>query len=154
LERIEAERLEQEELEASKVLITEEQIDLVQSTWQKIVPVKDQTAELFYRKLFLTNPEVRPLFKGDIKAQGEKLVTSINLVVNSLNNLEHVVPALQEMGIRHIDYGVLPEHYDVVGSTLLWTLEQGLGADFTDEVKEAWTTAYGIIASTMIEAAY
>ena len=94
------------------------------------------------------------LFKGDIKAQGEKLVTSINLVVNSLNNLEHVVPALQEMGIRHVDYGVQAEHYDIVGGTLLWTLEQGLGNDFTEEVKEAWTTAYGIIASTMIDAAY
>ena len=58
------------------------------------------------------------------------------------------------MGVRHVDYGVQAEHYDIVGGTLLWTLEQGLGNDFTEEVKEAWTTAYGIISSTMIDAAY
>jgi hemoglobin-like flavoprotein len=119
-----------------------------------IVPVKDQTAELFYRKLFQMDPEIKPLFKGDMKAQGDKLVTSINLVVNSLNKLDHVVPALQDMGRRHLDYGVKAEHYDTVGGALLWTLEQGLGNDFTDEVKTAWTTAYGIIASTMTDAAY
>ncbi|RLA03684.1 MAG: hemin receptor [Gammaproteobacteria bacterium] len=132
--------------------MSEHQIKLVQSTWQMIVPVKDQTAELFYRKLFLIAPEVRPLFKGDIKEQGTKLVNSINLVVNSLTHLEQVVPALQELGRRHIDYGVEADHYDIVAEALLWTLEQGLGEDFTDEVKEAWTIAYTIIATTMIEA--
>ena len=118
-----------------------------------IVPVKEQTAELFYRKLFSMDPDVKSLFKGDIKAQGEKLVTSINLVVNSLSNLDHVVPALQDMGRRHVDYGVKPEDYDTVGAAFLWTLEQGLGEDFTVEVKDAWTTAYGIIATTMKDAA-
>ncbi|NOR71237.1 MAG: hemin receptor [Methylomarinum sp.] len=133
--------------------MTEKQIDLVQSTWQMIVPVKEQTAELFYKKLFITAPEVKPLFTGDIKAQGEKLVSSINLVVNSLRSLDHVVPALQSMGERHVSYAVKAEHYDIVGATLLWTLEQGLGNNFTDEVKEAWTIAYGLIAGTMIDAA-
>ena len=151
-ERLNQDQLEQEEIERNSVLISEDQILLVQNSWELVVPVKEQTAELFYRKLFQTAPEVKPLFKDDIKAQGEKLVTAINLVVNSLNNLDHVVPALQDMGKRHVDYGVLPEHYDLVGSTLLWTFEQALGADFTEEVKQAWTTAYGIIASTMISA--
>ena len=118
-----------------------------------IIPVKEQTAELFYRKLFLIEPEVKPLFTDDTKAQGDQLVTSINLVVNSLNSLENLVPALQDMGRRYVNNGVKAEHYEAVGETFLWTLEQGLGNDFTDEVKEAWTTAYGIIASTMIDAA-
>ena len=108
---------------------------------------------LIYKKLFQMDPAVKTLFKGDMNAQGEKLVMSINLVVNSLNNLDHVVPALQDMGKRHVDYGVSAEHYDTVGAALLWTLEQALGADFTNEAKEAWTVAYGIIASTMISGA-
>ncbi len=119
-----------------------------------IVPVKDQTAELFYRKLFQMDPEMKPLFKGDMKAQGDKFVAPINLVVNSLNNLDHVAPELQDMSRRQLDYGVKTEHYDTVGNALLWTLEQGLGNEFTDEVKTAWTTAYGIVASTMVDAAY
>jgi hemoglobin-like flavoprotein len=117
------------------------------------MPVKEQTAALFYRKLFSMDPETKSLFSGDMDTQGEKLVTSINLVVNSLNNIDHVVPALQEMGRRHVDYGVKNEHYDTVGSALLWTLEQGLGSDFTEEAKEAWGIAYGLIASTMKSAA-
>ncbi len=155
-ERLEAERLEQERLEierleqeASEPPITEAQIKRVQDTWKLLVPVKEQTAALFYKKLFLLDPEIKPLFKGDMKSQGEKLVTSINLVVNSLNSLDHVAPALQEMGKRHVSYGVKSEHYDTVGAALLWTFEHGLGDVFTDEVKEAWTIAYGLIASTM-----
>ncbi|KAF3977387.1 MAG: hemin receptor [Methylococcales symbiont of Iophon sp. n. MRB-2018] len=115
-----------------------------------LVPVKEQTAALFYKKLFLIAPEVRPLFTNDINSQGKKLIASINLVVNSLNNLEHVVPALQAMGERHVTYGVEPVHYDIVAVALLWTFEQGLGDAFTEDVKEAWTIAYGLIASTMI----
>ncbi len=100
------------------------------------------------------DPDLQPLFKGDMKSQGEKLVTSINLVVKSLKNLDHVIPALQDMGRRHVNYGVLAEHYDTVGGALLWTFEQVLADEFTEEVKQAWTTAYGLIATTMIEAAY
>jgi len=118
-----------------------------------IVPVKEQTAELFYRKLFLMDPEIKPLFKGDMEAQGKKLISSLNLVVNSITNFDSVVPALQEMGKRHLDYGVQADHYDTVGNALLWTLEQGLGDDFTDETKQAWANAYGLIASTMKNAA-
>ncbi len=118
------------------------------------MPLKDEIAEMFYLKLFLEDPEIKPLFKEDIKVQGEKLINSINLVINSLNNLEKVVPTIQELGVRHVDYGVKPEHYDTVGNTLLWALGKGLAEEFTDEVKDAWITAYGLIASTMKEAAY
>ena len=151
----ETENIQQNEDEAddSEPPLNESQIDLIQSTWKMILPVKEQTAELFYRKLFQIDPSTKPLFKGDMKAQGDKLITSLNLVVSSLKNLDHVVPALQDMGKRHVDYGVQAEHYESVGNALLWTFEQGLGEDFTDEAKQAWATAYGLVASVMKNAA-
>ena len=89
-----------------------------------------------------------------LKEQGKKLMVMIGTAVNSLTNIEAVVPAIRDMAIRHVDYGVKPEDYDSVGTALLWTLEQGLGDDFTPDVKEAWTEVYGLVAGTMKDAAY
>jgi hemoglobin-like flavoprotein len=65
-----------------------------------------------------------------------------------------VLPAAKALAIRHVDYGVRPGHYAPVGAALLWTLEQGLGADFTPEIAEAWRAAYGVLSTEMIQTAY
>lgn len=124
-------------------------IALVQSTWQQVVPIRATAAELFYGRLFDLDPGVKPLFKGDMKAQGEKLMTMIDVAVRGLTDLDRLVPAVQTMGRRHVGYGVRDEHYATVGQALLWTLKQGLGPSWTDEVAAAWTAVYGVLASTM-----
>ena len=134
--------------------MTPAQVELVQSSWAKVMPISQTASELFYARLFEIAPEVKPYFKGDMKEQGKKLMVMIGTAVNSLTNIEAVVPAIREMAIRHVDYGVKPEDYDSVGTALLWTLEQGLGDDFTPEVKEAWAEVYGLVATTMKDAAY
>jgi hemoglobin-like flavoprotein len=93
------------------------------------------------------------MFKGDMKEQGRKLMTMITTVVRGLKNLGELVPAVQSLGKRHAGYGVKDEHYAVVGGSLIWTLEKGLGPDFTEDTKTAWVTAYTILADTMKEAA-
>ncbi len=133
--------------------MTPKQIELVQSSWAMVAPISETAAELFYARLFEIAPEVKPLFKGDMKRQGKKLMTMLNTAVTSLNDLPSIVSAVQASGVRHVKYGVKTKHYDIVGQALLWTLAKGLGDDFTDEVKEAWTTVYGILAKTMIDAA-
>jgi hemoglobin-like flavoprotein len=133
--------------------MTPAQIELIKSSWAKVVPISDKAAELFYGKLFEMDPAVRPLFKGDMVEQGQKLMRMIGTAVNGLDRLEEIVPAVQQMGIRHIAYGVRDEHYDTVGAALLWTLETGLGDAFTAETKEAWATVYGLLADTMKTAA-
>ena len=133
--------------------MTPEQITLVKTTWSQVVPIKDKAAELFYGKLFEMDPAVKPLFKADISEQGKKLMMAINTVVNSLDKIDTMVPIIQDMGRRHAGYGVKSEHYDTVGAALLWTLGTGLGPAFTPEVKEAWTTAYTLLATVMKEAA-
>lgn len=133
--------------------MTPTQISLVQSSFSKVAPIASQAAALFYGKLFELNPDVRPLFKEDLADQGDKLMKMIGVAVSGLNNLDALVPAVQQLGARHVDYGVKNEHYDDVGSALLWTLGEGLGDDFTDEVKEAWTITYTTLATVMKDAA-
>lgn len=133
--------------------MTPEQAELVKSSWAKVVPISDKAAELFYGKLFELNPSLKSLFKGDMVEQGKKLMKMINTAVNGLDRLDEIVPAVQQLGVRHIAYGVKDEHYDTVGAALLWTLEAGLGDAFTDETKTAWATVYGVLADTMKAAA-
>lgn len=133
--------------------MTPQQITLVQTSWQKVVPIKDKAAELFYGKLFELDPALKPLFKGDMNEQGRKLMSILNTAVHSLNDLPAIVPAVQAMGRRHAGYGVQDAHYDTVAGALLWTLGAGLGDAFTDDVKAAWTETYVTLAGVMKEAA-
>lgn len=133
--------------------MTPEQIEMVSESWKKVLPISEKAAELFYGRLFELDPELKPMFKGDMTEQGRKLMSMINTAVNNISNVEEIIPALQGLGKRHGDYGVKDEHYDTVAAALLWTLEQGLGEDFNDELKEAWTETYTTLAGVMIEAA-
>lgn len=133
--------------------MTPHQIALVTSSWQKVMPISEQAAELFYGKLFETDPALKPLFKGDMKAQGKRLMAMISTAVMSLDKLDRIVPAVQDLGRRHASYGVKDKDYDTVAGALLWTLGQGLGPAFTDEVKQAWVETYTVLASTMKDAA-
>lgn len=130
-----------------------EQVRLVQESFEKVAPIADQAAALFYERLFSQEPSLRQLFKGDLRKQGQMLMQTLALAVRSLHQPQSIVPAVQQLGIRHAGYGVRNEDYADVGAALLWTLEQGLGPAFTDEVREAWASAYGLLSGVMIEAA-
>jgi hemoglobin-like flavoprotein len=129
--------------------MTPTQVGLVQESWKRVLPIKDEAAQLFYRRLFELNPDLQPLFKGDMGEQRRKLMAMINVAVNNLDRIETLIPNLRELGRKHQGYGVSTRDYDTVGAALLWTLEQGLGAAFTTEVRTAWTETYGALATTM-----
>jgi hemoglobin-like flavoprotein len=133
--------------------MTPEQIAHVQRTFSLVMPIKEKAAELFYSRLFTLDPSLKPLFKGDMTDQGRKLMAAIATVVMGLTELPKIVPIAQDMGRRHVGYGVKDNHYDTVAAALLWTLEQGLGKEFTPEVRDAWTGAYTTLASVMKTAA-
>ena len=134
--------------------MTPEKIALVRSSWQQVLPIKDTAAQLFYGQLFELDPSLRSLFKGDMVEQGRKLMTMINMVVISLDKLGPILETIEDMGRRHVAYGVTEAHYDTVGSALIWTLGQGLGEQFTPAVEDAWADAYNTLASAMKQAAY
>lgn len=133
--------------------MTPEQVTMVQDSFAKVKPIADDAAKMFYAKLFELDADLKPLFKGDMEEQGRKLMGMINTVVNGLSNLESIVPAVQNLGKRHVGYGVEDSHYDTVAAALLDTLGKGLGDEFTEEVKGAWVSAYTILADTMKAAA-
>jgi hemoglobin-like flavoprotein len=130
-------------------MITPQQKELVQKTWVMVVPIADTAAELFYGRLFELEPEYRAMFKNDMTEQGKKLMKTINIAVEALDDVEPLVPVLKKMGADHAGYGVKERDYNVVGAALLWTLEKGLGDAFTDEVKNAWGAVYELLASVM-----
>ena len=133
--------------------MTPEQKELVQTTFADVVPIADAAAKLFYGKLFELDPELKSLFKGDMEEQGRKLMQIIATAVNGLDRLDEIVPVVEDLGKRHVGYGVKAKDYNTVGTALLWTLKQGLDSSFTPEVEEAWTVVYTLLADTMKNAA-
>lgn len=129
-------------------------ISLVQDSFAKVRPISDTAAEIFYADLFASAPEVRPLFKGDMSVQGTKLMATLGVVVNGLRDLDAIVPVAQSLAKGHVAYGVQPEDYAKVGASLIRTLEQGLGPEFTPDVRNAWIAAYGTLSRVMMDAAY
>jgi nitric oxide dioxygenase len=132
--------------------VTPEQTTLVQRSFDQIAPIADTAAELFYGRLFELDPSLRPLFRGDMREQGRKLMQVVSVVVRGLDRPEATLRAVEALGRRHVAYGVTEAHFATVGAALLWTLEQGLGAAFTPEVADAWAAVYGLLATTMTDA--
>ena len=133
--------------------MTPEQIKRVQDSFAKVRPIAGVAVDLFYGRLFEIAPQVRALFPADMAEQKQKLMAMLGLAVANLNHPETVVPALQDLGRKHVAYGTQAAHYAPVGEALLWTLEQGLGPDFTPEVREAWIETYALVARVMQQAA-
>jgi hemoglobin-like flavoprotein len=125
------------------------QIDLVQRSFAEVKPIATAAAGLFYNRLFILDPSLRHLFKGDMPKQGQMLMSMIGAAVGGLRNLETLSPVVRQLGARHVGYGVRTEHYATVGSALLWTLGEGLGEKFTPEVREAWAAAYDLLSDVM-----
>ena len=127
--------------------LTPEQKQLVRSTWALVKPIQEDAARLFYGRLFEIDPSTKPLFAStDMAKQGKKLMQTINVAVAGLERLDAILPAVEALGRRHV---VREEHYESVGAALLWTLEQGLGEEFTPEVEEAWAETYWTLATVM-----
>ena len=126
-----------------------EQVKLVQGSFQKVAPIADAAATLFYGRLFDLDPALESLFKGDMVEQGRKLMQMIGVAVKSLDRLEQVLPAVCALGARHAGYGVREKDYDTVGRALIWALKKGLGDDFTPEVEAAWAEVYAALARLM-----
>jgi hemoglobin-like flavoprotein len=134
--------------------MTPTEIELIRASWAAVEPIADTAAGLFYGRLFELDPAIERLFRRtDMAGQRKILMQTLTVVVKSLDRLDQIVPAVRALGRRHAGYGVRESHYATVGAALLWTLEQGLGETFTPDVRSAWTTAYGTLATVMIEAA-
>lgn len=129
--------------------MTPKQIEIVQASFDKVAPIAEAAAGLFYARLFELDPQLKHLFKGDMKRQGMMLMSMIATAVRGLSNPEALLPMVKNLGRRHVGYGVKDSHYSTVGQALIETLEKGLGKDFDAETREAWLGAYSLLSSVM-----
>jgi hemoglobin-like flavoprotein len=129
------------------------QIILIRSSFQSAQLAPVSVANLFYTQLFKADPALQQLFKGDMEAQYQKLMSTLNVVVNSLEDLNPVIPAVQQLGQRHAAYGVKNQDYDLAGAVLMQAFRQTLGSEFTDETEDAWQAAYTLLTDVKKEAA-
>jgi hemoglobin-like flavoprotein len=126
---------------------------LVRTSFQQVVPAADLFADIFYDRLFLLDPSLRPMFRGDMKEQGRKLVGILQVAVAGLDHLDRIVEAVKALGRRHAGYGVREEHYGTVKAALLWALRCVLAHDCTKAVVAAWAEVYDLLAGVMRAAA-
>jgi len=134
--------------------MTPDQIELVQTTFEKIGPAKEQIAGAFYDRLFELAPSMQSLFKNDMAGMRQQFMGAVDSAVVGLDDLEAVLPEIEALGVRHLDYGVEDSHYDTVGEAFLWAMEKGMGSAFTPEVRTAWSEAYLVLSGVMREAAF
>ena len=93
------------------------------------------------------------LFPKKMEEQYSKLMDMLSVIIARLDRMDELNDDIAAMARRHIQYGVRPAHYKLVGNALLWTLRQGLGQDWTLELEQAWTKCYSNLADTMMRAA-
>lgn len=129
--------------------MTPESKQRVKESWERVEPIREIAAALFYGRLFELDPALRHLFRGDMAEQGRKLMQTLSMVVRGLDRLDELLPAVEALGRRHGAYGVRDEHYETVKQALLWTLERGMGDGFTPAVRRAWAEAYDLLAEVM-----
>jgi hemoglobin-like flavoprotein len=129
--------------------VTSAQQDLVRLTFSRLAVMPEVAGALFYERLFAANPGFRSLFSEDMRVQGVKLMTTLTLVVYNLHQPGQVLPAIRDLGARHVGYGVKLADYDALKEALVWTLEQTLGDDCTADVRDAWAVCYDELAVEM-----
>lgn len=133
--------------------LTAKEAGLIRRSFEKVVLNPTVTSARFYQRLFALDPSLRALFHGDMREQGKKLISTLALIVDSIDQLENLLPMVRELGVRHANYRVEERHYATVGEALIWALAQTGGRSFTAATRTAWQKAYDILAETMIDAA-
>jgi len=129
-------------------------VELIRQSFQKVVPISDKVADQFYTFLFADYPAAKVMFK-EVQMNGQKkaLIKSLAYIVDHLEDGEKLSEYLRQMGKRHVDYGTKEEHYPLVGNTLIKTFAHFFGDEWTEELQNEWTTAYGVITGLMLEGA-
>jgi hemoglobin-like flavoprotein len=130
-------------------IMTAGQRELVKASFERLIPIADTAAALFYARLFELDPELSLIFKSNMVEQGRKLIQMIAMLVTGLGRFSELLPELEALGVLHVWYGVRERDYETVGNALVWAIQELLGDDFTEEIKEAWAEVYGQLANAM-----
>ena len=134
--------------------VSEEDSDLIRASFRAVSLDGARAAEAFYRHLFLIDPATRRLFVADMHHQGVKLMSTLGVIVAQVQHWEMLSDMVEDLAVRHLAYGVRPEHYTAVGGALQHMFEERLGDAFSPEAAAAWTRAYAALSAVMVAATY
>lgn len=135
-------------------MLDQNTIEIIKSTVPVLKTHGLDITKRFYEIMFINNPEVKPFFNMDRQNSGEQpkaLAMTVLAAAQNIDNLGALLPAVQKIGARHVEVGILPEHYPIVGKNLLIAIKDVLGDAATDEIMDAWEKAYGVIAQVFIQ---
>ncbi len=128
--------------------------ELLETSFQEIVMHGEAVVTAFYERLFTCFPETKPLFAAtDMFEQRKKLQQSLTLIVEHMQHPEVLSSMLRELGLRHVTYGVRPEHYPLMGTVLLETFADFLGKHWTQAHHDAWVKGFEAVSSLMLQGA-
>jgi methyl-accepting chemotaxis protein len=128
-------------------------LESLETSFDLLAPRGEELMDEFYARLFAAAPAVRPLFPADMRGQKTMLLGALVLLRKSLRDLDAIAPKLRELGARHVAYGAMPEHYPVVGATLIAAMASLAGEVWTPTYERAWTDAFEVVATVMLEGA-
>ncbi|WP_370945649.1 globin domain-containing protein [Amycolatopsis sp. cg5] len=128
-------------------------VGLIRDAWDKAEPFLPEISQFFYGMLFTLAPATRDFFPINMEVQRGRLVRALVHIVQMVDRPDDLVPFLKQLGRDHRKFGVIPRHYEAVGTALLASLKNHLGPDWTPEVERAWAEAFTIVARAMQEAA-
>lgn len=126
----------------------------IRRTWALAAADPGRTSSVFYGNLFRIDPSTRALFRNDMTAQGKKLTDTLGFIVDNLDSPDELLPAARDLAIRHVSYAVTADQYKSVGTALLTTFDQLLGANFSAQDRAAWANTYTTLADHMVAEAY
>ncbi len=131
------------------------EVQLIKNSWKMLRSIDPLIiGDVFYTKLFFDFPQVKSMFKNSKEEQSKKLIGMLNVIVGRLDRLNELAEEIAALAVRHVGYGVKLHHYKAVGAALLWTLQQGLGPDWSSDMALAWEKCFGALADNMIKTAY
>lgn len=134
-------------------MLDQKTIDIIKSTVPVLEEHGEQITTVFYKRMFENHPELLNIFNHANQKQGRQqraLAGTVYAAAKYIDNLEMILPVVNQIAHKHRSLGILPEHYPIVGKYLLLGIKEVLGDAATDEIIHAWTEAYGVIADAFI----
>jgi len=121
--------------------MTPQQITLVKNSWRSFRQVEPNTVgDVFYTHLMHKNPSLKSIFKYSLERRSKLLFDFLSTIITRLDKINDLEDDIRLVAATYAGYGILPQHYEMIRTALLWTLEKGLENDWTPDVADAWLT--------------
>lgn len=124
----------------------------IRESFALIEPYGPEATAWFYEHFFAANPRYRKYFSADAATQHRRLFLAVQRIVGDLDKLDEFLPYLRRLALRHRKFGLRAAHYQAFGTSLLATVAQYSGDQWTERTNAAWDAGYGLVATVMLDA--